>query len=426
MDHRYCCLNPEQRILLEILAEKLSPSTNRFKGEYWKNCADWRSYDSTASILVCSSYLGTEDFMFCGYAGFSCQDRFFCPYCCYRRYASPLEAEFGETFMSEGEAYYLVTGISSDPEETRRIFLVDGAPDPILRPSPGLAQPFAREDYGVRFEAMGDLMPCRLLFEFFSQVMREFTGDGRMKLFSGAVGGPEVSVQLLPLRVIPHANFLVRAHGLSIDDLRKLRKRLRTLMRNCRLMPAGFYPSVACYRLSGREDVIRVCRYMSKPVDLAAAYKNAASLVDCRPAEMAVLNNETNAFLTNLPLLWHNLHRFKRLGICSPNHRDYIGHVTPGRLRERQRDAHRRRLAESSKQKMVLKTASEHSAKPSSMERWEQFIFDEMHRPDWWARRPASRFRRWLQTNPAFSPFHQFPGTSSVPGAQSKQTEKEL
>jgi len=286
-----------KRDLLAVALEKVKPTIGSCYDSYWGKQAAWDRYDSLASIMACSDYAKAEDFIRCGYSTFSCQDRLFCPRCCYNRLARRVGDEFGGAYGADKDVYYIVVSLSRDPDETHRLKFKDIGADEFygLKHRVAVVPPGTESDnypsadhrgYGVGFGEPHDLMQCRLLWSFFSETIREFTGMGSGKLFSGAVGGPELSVQLEPLRVIPHVNFISWSPGFSVDGARALRKFIRTKMRDSRQIESGLYPSVACHRLRSADDLHRVINYIFKPIDLAGAYVRAAEIVDYMPAAL--------------------------------------------------------------------------------------------------------------------------------------------
>ncbi len=138
----------------------------------------------------------------------------------------------------------------------------------------GLAQPLTGSQYGVPFTTNDDVEQCRAIWRIFAEAIRDFTGPG--KLFSGVVGGPELAVQLDPLQVLPHANYVAWSSGLCEQDLRTFRRVIRRAMRNCRAVMARVYPAIASYRLRSSDDVGRVLSYARKPIDIVRPYVNAA------------------------------------------------------------------------------------------------------------------------------------------------------
>lgn len=380
--HAHCCLTPHQRDLLAVVSEKIKAPVGSSFTNYWAKQAAWNQYGSTASIITRSTYAGAEDFVRCGYASFRCHDRLLCPLCCYSKLAGPVIDEFGDRFTADAGVYYIVLSLSSNPEETQRLIFKDVGEDEFrdLRHRDAVADGSLIPDYGLPFQTDDDLRDVRILSNFYADAIKEVTDGGR-GIFSGAVGGPELAVRFGPLRVLPHANYICWSPGLSIDDVRELRRFIREKMRNCRSLQTKLLPSVACYRLRTPDDLRRVIGYILKPIDLAVAYTSAAERVSYSPAALAQLNLDINTFLKNLLDVFWCLHRVARYGRCNAAHRQYFGHVTERRLAQRARNAERRAAARPGK------TSATHD-----VSRWEQHHQDQIDRP---VRPRWSRFSHW-------------------------------
>jgi hypothetical protein len=337
----------ERHELLSTIQQKVTAPVGSSFSNYWRKQAAWNGYDRAASVIACSDYSRREDFVHCGYSTFSCQDRLFCPRCCYNRLARRVLDEFGNSFGADGAVYYIVLSLSRDRDDKHRLKFKDIGDDEFHGLNHrGASAPFTEVvnagAYGVEFAVGDDLLQCRLLWQFMTEAIREFTGNKRGSLFSGVVGSPELAVQFQPLRVLPHANYLCWAPGFSVAGARELRSFIRTKMRDCRLLEAGLYPSVACYRLRVADGLRRVVNYIFKPIDLASAYSRAAERVNYTPADMECLNRDVNSFLKNVPDVFWRLNRVSRYGRCSASHRSYIGEVSAYRQAEREAAAERR------------------------------------------------------------------------------------
>ena len=196
------------------------------------------------------------------------------------------------------------------------------------------------------------------------------------KNLTGVVGGPELSVIFRPLRVLPHANFVLWSSSFTVDNARTLRRLIREKMKNCRRLKLKLFPSVGCYRLVSRDDLRNVLRYLSKPIDLASAYCTAAGIANYAPAEMAILNGEMNRLLRNLPIAFFRVRRIERHGACHGGSRGYFGHRTPERNARRERESQRQR---------ALRERRGHGVRPRS---------GRSHSS---GRASPGRFRHWLQ-----------------------------
>ena len=387
--HAHCCCTPPQRSLLRITQEKIKPSAGSSFTDYWAKQSCWNNYDSLASIITRSSYARQEDFIRCGYSSFKCHDRLLCPLCCHNLLARPVLEEFGDAFGGDNDVFYIVISLSPNPDETNRLIVKDVSDDEFQNLKVrGTNEAFGGQDYGVEFHTGDDLRDCRILWSFFKDAVREFTGSKSGCWFSGAVGGPELAVRFQPLRVLPHANYLVWSPGFSADGARELRRFVRKKMLNCRPLQTKLFPSVACYRLRTADDLRRVVKYIFKPIDLAAAYISAAERSNHTPAGLAHLNLETNEFLKNVLDVSWCLRRVSRYGRCNANHRDYFGHVTEYRRALRERDAERR--ADGGRAPVTGANDS------TDIDRWERHYFEQLDHP---SLPRHSRFSYWKSRN---------------------------
>jgi hypothetical protein len=202
------------------------------------------------------------------------------------------------------------------------------------------------DNYGVPFVDPEDVLDARVYWEIYADVIHQVTDRKvrRGRLFSGAFGGPELSVRFAPLAVLPHANYVVWTPGISADDVRDLRRLVRRKLRGSRRIKPGLYPHVAAYRVLSSEDLKSVVKYIFKPIALADVYRLTADKLNCEPRGLKRLNDQVNIFLDNLEFAFHGLDRMNRYGFCSPSSGDenYIGKVTQERRTRRIVDATRR------------------------------------------------------------------------------------
>jgi hypothetical protein len=63
---------------------------------------------------------------------------------------------------------------------------------------------------------------------------------------------------------------------------------------------------------------------------------------------------DANAFLEAFPALCFGLHRIRRFGRCHSIHHQYLGQVTPYRLKKRKSEAERRRAQKANKAKVPV------------------------------------------------------------------------
>lgn len=333
----------DHELLLEA-QRKFAGGVGSEYGVQWAKLKASRGIDKTLSLAICGDYPRREDLTRCDYLSFKCRDRLLCPHCCYRFLGGPLVDEFGDVALAGMQAFYICISLSANPDEAARFKFRDfERADRDEVKGTRLATPCDPDNYGIPFQTEVDVEQCRLIWKLIAEAIHEFTGTGRHQRFLGVVGGPELSVQFQPLRVIPHCNFVVFTNSFTIDDARELRRLIRAKCRNCRPLKLKLFPSVACYRLRTRDDLRAVLLYSMKPVDLSGAYTKAAERVNYQPAVVMALNADVKVFLHRLPEVFCGLPRITRHGVCHPNARGYIGHTTDYRAARRERDADRRR-----------------------------------------------------------------------------------
>jgi hypothetical protein len=343
---QFANFNPslQQRELLLEANAKLTEDIGSPYSNYWKKRDARSNYGSLLSLAIRGDYAGAEDLAKCGFVTFGCRDRCLCPRCCQNRLARPLLEEFGNAIGSGHKVHYLVLSFSRNPEESSRLKYQDGeGPDRGSSKGTKLAAPCAPEDYGIPFETVADVEQCRLLWRLLGEAIRKFIGTGRNARALGALVMPELAVQHAPVRVLPHLNLIIWSHGLSLDDVRQLRRLIKGIMHNCRRLKLNLHPCISCRRLTSPDDLQKVIAYSAKPIDLAAAYSRASGLVNHEPAQMAALNTEVNLFLRHLPDAFQRVRRVERLGGCHFGSGDYFGVETPQRAARHERDAERRR-----------------------------------------------------------------------------------
>ena len=89
---------PGQCDLLATALEKIKAPVGSSFSKFWRKAAAWHRYDALASIVACSTYSRSLDFIHCGDGRFSCQDRMLCPRCCYNFMARRVDEELGGSF----------------------------------------------------------------------------------------------------------------------------------------------------------------------------------------------------------------------------------------------------------------------------------------------------------------------------------------
>jgi hypothetical protein len=200
-----------------------------------------------------------------------------------------------------------------------------------------------------------------------------------------------LAVRFNPLRVLPHANFIVWSPGFCSDAAHAIRKYLLKLMLNCRgLKGRRLYPAIACYRLRAPEDLRKVTSYLCKPIDLAHAYLSASELVNFDPVKMIALNADLDHFLEFHPMLFRRLRRISHFGRCCAVHHQYLGHVTDYRQMQRDRNEERR-VPDAIDAGVGLGPYRKQPDKMSGFERWE----NDLRKYGFSIIRPGSRFLYW-------------------------------
>jgi hypothetical protein len=203
------------------------------KPSYWKRQKSYENYDQTASIIARSCYENRANFIYCGCHGFSCGDRVLCKRCCYNLLAEPALEEFGNTFTGQREVYFIVTSLSREADERKRIIFKDLTKAEMQQIKvQGEFEQGVLADYGIPFSEPWEVLEARIYWNTFAIAIHEFTG--RNKPLAWAFGGPELSVRFMPLGVLPHANYVGFSAGLIGDDARALRRIIRQKLRGCR------------------------------------------------------------------------------------------------------------------------------------------------------------------------------------------------
>jgi len=102
-------------------------------------------------------------------------------------------------------------------------------------------------------------------------------------------------------------------------------------------------PDRSCLSNLAREDLLRVISYIFKPIAVGKAYERAAGRNAWNASSVEVLNNEVNLFLVNLSLVFYDVHKIRRYGICHCGSTSrYIGYVTEHRKQRSEKAAKRR------------------------------------------------------------------------------------
>jgi hypothetical protein len=344
--NHFKCLPEDKQQLLKHAYSRVSYDLPDGSPGFWKRQKEWEDYDATASIIALSSYEGQEDFLRCGYYGYSCQKRP-CLRCVYNLVAEPALIEFRDSFGADNECYFVVTSLSREPDERKRLIFKDLTKSEMQQVKRrGQFEQGSLDDYGIPFVDPDDVLQTRIYWQIFGNAIHEVT-DRRMrrgKLFSGAFGGPELSVRFRPLAALPHANYVAWSPGFCAEDARRLRRVVRDKLRGSRRIKPGLYPHLGVYRILSADDLQRVIEYIFKPIALAYAYMLTASKLDRDPEQLALLNRQVNVFLENLDGAFYGMDRMNRYGFCNASSGDdnYIGVVTAKRRARRLADAVRR------------------------------------------------------------------------------------
>ncbi len=337
------CWGAVGRARLERIYRKVNYDQKSGEAGYWKNQRDWKEYDRTATLIALSGDHRADAFCDCGFHGYSCGDRYLCLRCCFNLLAEPALIEFGNSFTADQECYFIVMSLSGERDETKRLIFKDLTKSEMQQIKlAGQLEQGSPQNYGIPFSEPLDAVVVQTYFQIYRQVISNFTGRGRGKLFSGAFGGPELAVRFLPLAALPHANYVAWSPGISSDDVRRLRRALRDKLRGSRRLKSRLYPKLTVYRIQARDDYRAVIRYIFKPIDFGIAYHLAAQSADCDPADLRELNSQVDYFLQNLRFAMSDVRRMNRYGFCSPASKPYVGHVSLDRKLRRKKDAARR------------------------------------------------------------------------------------
>jgi hypothetical protein len=355
---------------LEKIYRKVTYDRRSGQPGYWKNQREWKHYDDTATLIALSAYQGAENFCDCGFYGYSCGNRYLCLRCCHNLLAKPALIEFGSSFCADQECYYIVMSLSGERDEKKRLIFKDLTKSEMQQVKIA-GQLEQTQHYGIPFDEPLDAEKVQDYFQVYRQVISDFTGRGRGKLFSGAFGGPELSVRFLPIAALPHANYVAWSPGISNDDVRRLRRAFRNKLRGSRRLKSRLYPKLTVYRIQTKKDYRAVIHYIFKPIDFGIAYELAARSVDCKQADLREMNSQVDYFLQTLPIGMSDVRRMNRYGFCSPASKTYIGHVSIDRKLRRKKDAQRRlkRQKEEAEVKRKFPGYQPHKRRPSKQEK---------------------------------------------------------
>jgi hypothetical protein len=286
-----------------------------------------------AAVLVLSTHCLRFDHPLCGEKGvdylnkvgtFPCQDRLFCHRCCWNKAWTSVN-RFGNSFGAGYEVWFMTISPSRDPAIGHRLVLQD------LIEGRFYGQISEHVDNHLPFETAADVAAASKIWQFIDEAIFRFSRKNGRSFISGAFGGPEIGVKLLPLGVVSHCHHVVYTTGLSIDHLRTLLVFITRKMRACRFFRrwksklGGVYPSVVAKRITSRDDLIGKTRYLRKPIDLAAAYSSAIRRTKGNRAIIGALNQGVNTFVTNAEELMFKLPRIKPVGNASTSSNAFVG-----------------------------------------------------------------------------------------------------
>lgn len=375
LNHLRCLPEVTQQLLKDVYRRVTYDLPSGEPG-FWKRQTEYVSYHETASIIACSDYENRRNFCRCGYYGYSCRDPL-CKRCCFTMRGGPAIFEFGDAFDARNEVYYIVLSLSGDLDERKRIIFKDLTKAEWEQiKARGCFEQGKQINYGIPFTEPEDLLKARIYWEQFARTIKQFTG--RKKPFAAAFGGPELSVRFLPLRALPHANYVAFADAVTRDDARAMRRVLREFLRGCRRLDYRVYPKVAVYRLPSHTDLREVTDYIFKPVGIAIPYALTADKLDYQPDGMRDLNQEVNQCLDNIRYVFTGLARMNRYGVCNPSagEANYIGTVSEERLERRANDAkNREKRSEHDKAiKEMFENYKPHKRHKSEQDKYDIFL----------------------------------------------------
>jgi hypothetical protein len=366
---------------------------------YWNRQNEWANYGALATIVALSRYERQDDFLQCGYHGYSCHDRLLCPRCVFNLLAKPALAEFGHAHAADQKCYFMVLSLSREWDETKRLIFKDLTISEMQQiKRRGQSEQGKLDNYGVPFEEPLDLCEAWKYWGKMAETIHNVTGRNRM--FTGAFGGPELAVRFMPLAVLPHANYIVWSREICAGDVREVRRILREKLRGCRDIRPGLYPHVAVYRISSNDDLQRVIKYVFKPIALAHAYTLVASQLRDQPDQMLRLNEQVNFFFENIVIVSDGMHRMNRYGFCHASSKNYVGAVTETRRQRRIADAERRaeKKRADAERKQRFPEYKPDKRKKSKKEKSDEFLrqaeYKKMVRDGEIERKPPRRVRR--------------------------------
>jgi hypothetical protein len=368
--------------LFGIVNSKIGETPGEHHLTCWAKCAKYSSYAEQAAVLINSRYFDRESFARCGQALFwepkgpddgywrrySCGRKWFCPRCCKKR-AEKYSAKFESAFVSGCEVYYLVTSTSRNADYRQRFKFIDGGMRPLLKRLADCVDhhiPVTEENIAI----------CAKLLREYQDAIGDHSRLYKNRLFEGSIIVPEFAVKLLPLSVVPHLNIIAFTQpGFSSEHLAMLLRDLalrlhnNTELRRWRSKLGGLYPAVYASRLLSGDNLRGVLRYISKPIALGDAYREARRFADGRHAKVA-LNDEVNSFLLSLPKGFDKIKVVTTYGICDPRARNYVGKKEATTLKSKNKKVNKRKRKKRSPRPML--DEPNHEGQPVGSH-WAQF-----------------------------------------------------
>lgn len=255
--------------------------------------------------------------------------------------------EYGDCFGADREVYFITLSSSRDAREESRLIFKDLTKSDMEQIKVGvLADP--ADSRGLRFVDPEDYLQCQSYWDIQQQVIKRAIDKGWL---SGAVGAPELAVRFAPLGANPHRHYVVFSPGLTADRVREMRRWMKALIRQSRRISDKLQPSLAVYRITSQKDYEAVLKYCFKPIAIEQAYDLALAGSERTASFFHRLNRETNLFLDGIDLVFHEVTKLDRRGICSTSDSDYCGYVTPERMKKRVRERKRRKKAKQRKER---------------------------------------------------------------------------
>jgi hypothetical protein len=235
---------------------------------------------------------------------YPCGHRFLCLDCC-SKWGRRLKTCFDDLIGRESEILHLVLGVRLVRSST------EGPVDFI--PSVGCEAAF---NHIMRIMTEGLRAVCR---------------SDRDQIIRGAIGGPEPAVAFLPLRVKPHAHYVVFANGWTTEIETTMKHTIAQKIHDCRPLKrwcsvhGALRVTVDTTPIVAGDHLRAAVGYPRKPVDVVTPYRNAIAACHADADCMRILNREFNDFVGSFDSMFKDLNRIRRLGVCHGSSKHYIG-----------------------------------------------------------------------------------------------------